>query len=273
MTKRALCVGINDYPVDGADLMGCVNDANDWAALLTEHYDFPTADVRLMTDAEATKANVMAALGDLLAGATDGDVLVFTNSSHGSYMPDESGDEPDTYDETLCPHDIEDSMILDDELRTAFADLPAGVRLTVISDSCHSGSTTRVALSDIIPGTRTEDDRRIRFLNPALVRDVKILQNPARAKPRRYETYPESDMKELLLSGCTDEEVSYDASIDGAYHGAMTYHALKAIREADYQITYADLVARLNALLEESGYNQHPQLEGQSDSKERQIFT
>jgi hypothetical protein len=102
---------------------------------------------------------------------------------------------------------------------------------------------------------------------------VKIFQNPARAKPRRYETYPESDMKELLLSGCTDEEVSYDASIDGAYHGAMTYHALKAIREADYQITYADLVARLNALLEESGYNQHPQLEGQSDSKERQIFT
>jgi metacaspase-1 len=53
----------------------------------------------------------------------------------------------------------------------------------------------------------------------------------------------------------------------------MTYHALKAIREADYQITYADLVARLNALLEESGYNQHPQLEGQSESKERQIFT
>jgi metacaspase-1 len=273
MANRALCVGINDYPVDGADLMGCVNDANDWAALVTEHYDFPTTDVRVMTDAEATKANVMAALGDLLAGATDGDVLAFTNSSHGSYLPDESGDEPDIYDETLCPHDIEDSMILDDELRTLFADLPGGVHLTVISDSCHSGSTTRVLLSEIIPGLRTEDDRRIRFLNPALVRDVRILENAARAKPRRYEAYPESEMKELLLSGCTDEEVSYDASIDGAYHGAMTYHALKAIREADYQITYADLVARLNALLEESGYAQHPQLEGQSEMKERQIFT
>lgn len=25
--KRALCVGINDYPYDGNDLNGCVNDA------------------------------------------------------------------------------------------------------------------------------------------------------------------------------------------------------------------------------------------------------
>ena len=27
MTKRALCIGINDYPGTGSDLTGCVNDA------------------------------------------------------------------------------------------------------------------------------------------------------------------------------------------------------------------------------------------------------
>ena len=27
MAKRAFCVGINDYPYDGSDLNGCVNDA------------------------------------------------------------------------------------------------------------------------------------------------------------------------------------------------------------------------------------------------------
>ena len=36
--KRALCVGINDYPVRGADLKGCVNDAKAWARLLGEHF-------------------------------------------------------------------------------------------------------------------------------------------------------------------------------------------------------------------------------------------
>ena len=36
MAKRAFCVGINDYPYDGSDLNGCVNDANAWADLLIE---------------------------------------------------------------------------------------------------------------------------------------------------------------------------------------------------------------------------------------------
>ena len=30
MAKRALCIGINDYPGTGSDLAGCVNDAHDW---------------------------------------------------------------------------------------------------------------------------------------------------------------------------------------------------------------------------------------------------
>ena len=54
-------------------------------------------------------------------------------------------------------------------------------------------------------------------------------------------------MKQVLLSGCTDKEYSYDALIDGAYNGAMTFHAIHAIRAADYQITYGQLQAACNA--------------------------
>ena len=43
MAKKALCVGINDYPYDGSDLNGCVNDALAWADLLVGHYDFAEA--------------------------------------------------------------------------------------------------------------------------------------------------------------------------------------------------------------------------------------
>src|SRR5687768_17976879 len=71
--RRALCVGINDYPYDGSDLNGCVNDARAWGELLVSQYGFAGSDVRVMTDAEATKKNVMAALKDLLAGAREGD--------------------------------------------------------------------------------------------------------------------------------------------------------------------------------------------------------
>ena len=276
MTKKAFCVGINDYPYDGSDLNGCVNDANAWADLLINQFDFASADVNRITDAEATKANMIAGIKDLLAGSKSGDVLVFTNSSHGSYIADKSGDEPNTFDEIICPYDIADNELTDDDLRELFADLRRGVRLTVISDSCFSGTVTRADLRGL-PGARLmPDDRRVRFLNPGL-RGMPVVsrafreQQKSRFKVR--EKYPESKMKEVLLSGCTDREYSYDAQIGGVYHGAMTYFAIQAIREADYKITYSQLHARLNYLLEQTEYSQHPRLEGNSRKKKRQIFT
>jgi len=80
-------------------------------------------------------------------------------------------------------------------------------------------------------------------------------------------------MNHLLLSGCNDREVSYDAKIGGRFHGAMTYYALAAIKAANYKITYAELVRQTQRGLDTAGYPQHPQLEGQSASKQRQIFT
>ncbi len=271
MAKKAFCVGINDYPYDGSDLNGCVNDARAWGQLLAEHYDFALTDITLLTDAQATKKHMVDGIKALLTGAQAGDVLVFTNSSHGTYLADTSGDEP-TYDEALCPYDTADNLLADDELRELFAGLPRDVHLTIISDSCHSGTVTRAAVSENLPGLRTPDDRRVRFLNPALRGDP-VLPNPWKAQPKRWEKYPESRMKEILLSGCTDKEYSYDALIHGTYHGAMTYHAIKAIQEANYRLTYSQLATRLAYLIDEAGYNQHPQLEGARANKQRLIFT
>ena len=273
MANRALCVGINDYPVDGGDLQGCVNDANGWAELLTKRFDFPGSSVKLLTDRGAKKKAILDGLKDLLSGATAGDVLVFTNSSHGSYVPDKDDDEPDTYDETMCPWDVKDVQITDDELRTILADVPRGVRFTLISDSCHSGSVTRAPLSDIIPGLRFRDRRRVRFLNPALVRRTRLLADAHRAKPRGRIGLSQSSMRHVLLSGCRDDEFSYDARIGGKFHGAMTFHAIKAIRAARYRITPAELVRELNRMLPEAGYDQHPQLSGPIAAKRRPIFT
>jgi hypothetical protein len=266
--RRALCVGINDYPYDGSDLNGCVNDARAWAGLLTSQYGFAGSDVRVLTDSEATRKNILAALKDLLAGARDGDVLVFHNSSHGSYVAERGGDEP-RYDEVLCPYDIDSNDIRDDELRVLFSGVRPGVRLSVILDNCHSGTATRAPVGEGT-GIRTPDDRRRRFLSPAL-RGLPILENPWTARPRSAGKHPESKMNEVLLAGCTDVEYSYDAYFDGVYHGAMTYHALQVIRQSRYKLTYAQLHSRLLGLI--ADYPQHPQLEGKMENKRRQIFT
>jgi uncharacterized caspase-like protein len=267
MAKHALCVGINTYP-DGNNLNGCLNDANAWAALLTQHFGFPQANVKLLLEAQATKANIMAGLESLLAGARPGDVLVFTNSSHGTYVADKSGDE--AYDEAICPYDCDKGvkyLVLDDELRKLFgAKLKAGVSMTVISDSCHSGSLTRAVVGE------GPDNRRARFLNPKVI-GLRELPDADAAKSRRVSAYSQADMKEVLLSGCSPREYSWDATIGGKPHGAMSWYALKAIRDSGYDLTWDQLGKQVRSQLEVAGFKQHPQLEGTPANKKKPIFT
>ena len=267
MAKRALCVGIYVYPFQDSNLNGCVNDARAWVDMLTGHFDFPTSDVRIVTDAEATKAGILSGLKTLLAGAKSGDVLVFTNSSHGSYLLDKSGDE-EKFDQVVCPHDVDANVILDDELRELFSALPNGVQMVAIMDNCHSGSGTRIDGSEFL---------KKRFLDPRLRGDLALPDNLLDPPQSARGGFSEEDMNEVLLSGCTATESSYDDQIDGTFHGAMTYYPLKAIRDANYGknprgLTYAQLHTRLTFLVDEAGYAQHPQLEGRHENTRRPVF-
>ena len=138
MAKKALCIGINNYPGTHMDLQGCVNDAQDWSAALIER-GYKTT---LLLDDKATKAAMVDAMSKLIASGAKGDSLIITFSGHGTYQPDTDGDEVDGLDEALCPYDLQTngSALIDDEIKTLFAARKGGVRLLLIADSCHSGS-------------------------------------------------------------------------------------------------------------------------------------
>src|SRR5262249_17855310 len=96
--RRALCVGVNRYKnYPDATLRGCVPDANDMASTLQKVLGFARADITLLLDAQATKANILNNLQAMVNGAKAGTYayLVFSMSSHGTQVPDQSGDEPD----------------------------------------------------------------------------------------------------------------------------------------------------------------------------------
>ena len=119
MAKKALCIGINNYPGTHMDLQGCVNDANDWAATLSER----GFAVTQLLDAQATKAAMIAGMSELIGKAAKDDSLVITFSGHGTYQPDTDGDEADGLDEALCPYDLQTlgQALTDDEIKALFA--------------------------------------------------------------------------------------------------------------------------------------------------------
>jgi metacaspase-1 len=156
MAKRAICVGINKfakYPQFA--LNGCVNDAKDMVALCKQVLGFKASEVTLLTDAQATKAAILAALKAAVKQAVAGKIsyLLFAWSSHGTQMADASGDEPDGMDEAFVPYDIAEKagdwdpahIITDDEFHDLFQQLPDNVLLEVYLDPCHSGSGLRGA--------------------------------------------------------------------------------------------------------------------------------
>lgn len=267
MAKHAVCVGINDYPGTYNDLKGCVNDANDWVSLLREYYDFGD-NVTLLTDSQATRDNILSALEGLVTGAKSGDVVVFTYSGHGTWVYDQGErDESDNRDEAICAYD---GNIIDDEIRGIIRKTDQKANLVIISDSCHSGTVTRAILKRTYAASKeaVQYAPKPRYMPPA--EDVDALKAAIVPVRKRF-LYPESDMPELLLTGCNTTEYSYDAYIDGRYNGAMTSMAIRLIKSNPKQ-TFLDFHKVLRQLLPSPSYPQQPQLEGSDANKKMALF-
>jgi hypothetical protein len=247
MKKIALCVGINAY--NGAPLAGCVNDALAWMTLL----DGLGYDVVTLLDEDATRDTIVKELRAAVSELHWGDRFVFTFSGHGSWMLDTNGDEPDGRDEVLVTHDWSNSgYISDDEIGAIADERRIGSRMTIISDSCHSGTVARLVgpygLDRSAVHYGNEVKRRY-FPMEMLRRRLPIAERKSRAL--RVKADP------VLLSGCGDLEYSYDAHINGTPQGAMTWAATSTWQP---NLTMSAWHKRIRSLLPSQNYPQSPEL-------------
>ncbi len=262
MSKKALCVGINDYPGTANDLHGCVNDARDWEnALKGRGYSITT-----LLDKQATRANMVSELTKLVASGAKGDSLVFTYSGHGSWIPDTNGDEVDGRDEMLCPHDInQNQYLLDDDLAEIFARKAEGVRLYFISDSCHSGTAARFA--PMGPGAAQQP--KVRFLPPETFlkskEDILAARTAGLITRASRQKFPA-----LLAAACQDVQYSYDASFNNKANGAFTYWALQELGNPHETPTH--WMRGIRTHLPTSSYPQNPRLYGSTAAKRGPMF-
>lgn len=238
-----LVVGINNFAnFPQATLRGCVQDARDMGNLFLRM--FPQATQVELVDKAATSLNIMYRLGMLLEKC---DTIYFSMSSHGSRVKDRSGDEKDKLDGAYICHDTTanfSNVIVDEQLGFMFDKYP-NKKISVWLDTCHSGEGLRM-----MPFFYQDDyeERRIKF-NSGIAKKNKLsiyqatgkdrhivaryLSNPAafgggRVWSREY-IYTEMLPHVVLHAACKDTEMSCDAFIDGAYHGAFTHFWLKEL--------------------------------------------
>ena len=253
-TGLSLHAGLNTidpahYGDDGA-LAACEFDAEDMTAI-ARNAGFEV--MQTLTSPKATRKAVIEGIADAAKRLRAGDIFLFTYAGHGSQLPDMNRDEEDGVDETFC---LYDGMFVDDELYDLWCSFADDVRVLVIADSCHSGTSIRkapeaaalAAAATLVPLPTP------RFLPPTVAgrtfrrnRDFyeRILTKPAKLDERLL-------VRELarplrctvqLISGCQDNQVSRD----GIANGRFTEELLKVWGEGrftgDYKTFHRRIVA------------------------------
>ena len=216
--QRALLIGISAYE-NIRPLNGPRRDLPKMKAFLRDHWKFGQDEIIVLEDADATRDKIIAAIKERLIGETKaGDRVLIYFSGHGSQLPDEDGDEEDGLDETLSPvNTTEDgrNQITDDVFGALLAQL-GDRKVTVIIDSCHSGTVSRSV------GSFTEDEH-----SGSLARTfVPTLQSRS-ATPTVYdeeahsreESFVKSKGSLHVWSAAASNQLSWDTPGGGVFTG------------------------------------------------------
>lgn len=262
--KKALCVGVNKYQnLPDATLHGCVNDVKNMESVLTKFMGFAAGDIVELTDDQATKSNIMKNLKEMVDGAKAGkyNYLVFSMSSHGTQVPDTSGDEPDRADEAFCPTDLiqkgsawdPDHVIVDDELHDLFVQVPKNVMLECYLDTCHSGTGLK-AIDFLF-------DRKPRYLPPPSLEAFLKVDGKRSHSVSKSLLESGNSTAAILWAACRADQTSADANINGTWNGAFTYYLCDEMIKSQNKLSRRDLLNKVRADLKKGHYEQTPQLE------------
>ena len=227
-------------------LAGCENDARDMEAIAKEA-GFTTKT--LLTD-KATATAASTAIADAAGELDAGDIFFLTYSGHGGQMPDTNGDEPDQLDETWVFHD---RQLVDDELFSLWGTFKPGVRIFVLSDSCHSGSAVRETIDAVRPDVLANamsvaPENGMRAMPRVVARQVyEAHQSEYDDNQKRVPAGDSVDVGAhvLLVSGCQDNQTSADGTRNGLFTQTLKQVWDSGRFRGGYRPFWKDIVKRM----------------------------
>jgi len=195
------------------DLVACENDARDMNDIARKMKY--SKRVVLMTK-QATRNNLVKNLTSFASKLNAGDYFLLTYSGHGGHIDDLNNDEDDGQDETWC---LYDGQIIDDELNMFYSKFKSGVRIFVLSDSCHSGTVTRAAF--MTPPGGIALNRREKCPSLGIARKTYLKNKKFYDKILKNKKLKEAENKIKarlrLISGCQDNQTSSDGDVNGLF--------------------------------------------------------
>lgn len=237
----SLHVGLNridpkHYAGWDGKLNACENDARSMEEL-AKAMGYRT-EIRLSE--QGTRGAVAEFLTKAARDLKSGDMLLLTYSGHGNQVKDLDGDEADAQDETWC---LYDGQMIDDELYRMYGALAEGVRVLILSDSCHSGTVAKAVFYEIAQTSGLAGALELSAVGKGapkgatygakfLPLDV-ALRTYEQNKPfyetigRGAKSEPGAEKGETakasirLISGCQDNQLSYDGAINSAFTAAL----------------------------------------------------
>jgi hypothetical protein len=227
-------------------LNACEADAEDMASVARSK-GFTVTE--LLTRA-ATRGRLTAELARAARELRSGDILLLSYSGHGGQVPDLNGDEPDGQDETWC---LYDGQLIDDELCAALAQFAKGVRVLVLSDSCHSGTVVKMAYyhgTMAARGSETPGEQaRPRCMPPDVAertyRGNRAFYDRILKDSRRRTRKTSVAASVLLISGCQDNQTSADGPANGLFTGTLLKVWNHGRFKGDYRSFHKQIVRRM----------------------------
>ena len=201
---HAVCAGLTKLDATAADYNGwdgtCPGCDVDAKAMYARCIG-AGVQATLLLNEQATKAGFESAILAAAADLKRGDLLIVTLSGHGGQVKDINGDEADGLDETIC---LYDGQMVDDHVLEIILKLPPGLRVLMITDTCHSEGNFRAF---------------VRYATKVVTLG-KYGKKPT-TRPLIRKAARGWDGELIQFAGCREDSYSYGTSAGGAWTTAL----------------------------------------------------
>jgi hypothetical protein len=262
--------------------------------LLQQQYNMSDAMLRVLLDEAATAAAIKEGLRWLAEpdGTQTPPVRLFHFSGHGTFVADESGDEPDGQDEALVPYDYQTAgMVIDDTLRELYHAFPPDTHLVLTMDCCHSGTIhfdpSSTVLNRFMAVSR-EEQQRIDAARDTFEQKRDAFESQKRAELSNQQMSQEQFDREIaqfeqkqhfaqdpanttvvILSAAQDQQTAADARLEDDFYGAFSYYLTEALRSGGANLSYPSLMDIVSKSIRDNKFTQIPQLHGSAENIKR----